>query len=371
MSNNEWQIFDSTAVAAGRYDKIEQVLELQFDSGKIYKYYDVPQSIWLALCRSESKGTFFRNQISERFRYELTTSTNDESTPDEDDIEFDDNGSDQSSNYSVGTSEQNPFKTPSIDCAHRLILGLHYRNSDDGAYRLIHEAHRLDDENCFRFELFIKNDLKLPDLYLMTPLEQQKYIKIYKDSCKGEKVMDFYLWHGDGTRKYLDYREENLPEELVYIPNTDYYRMPIDRILTYNGMLDDPSNMWTHTTSDWEWPLEAEDENFPEISRALRLIRANKSRNNNQSIEPEKLRLTSTFILGTQHPDSDLDELTRQDPNYKPPTQEQLAALQKALLEERRKKQDQYLGDQFFKPKSGCAGVILICILTVASLYFI
>jgi len=28
MSNNEWQIFDSTAVAAGRYDKIEQVLEL-------------------------------------------------------------------------------------------------------------------------------------------------------------------------------------------------------------------------------------------------------------------------------------------------------------------------------------------------------
>ena len=73
MSYTEWQIFDSSSIAAGRYDADSSVLEIQFSEGKIYKYVDVPRDIWLSLCRADSKGGFFQSNINNRFQYESKT----------------------------------------------------------------------------------------------------------------------------------------------------------------------------------------------------------------------------------------------------------------------------------------------------------
>jgi len=69
MSYTEWHIFDSSSIAAGRYDADSSVLEIQFNEGKIYKYVDVPRDIWLSLCRSDSKDDFFLSQIHEKFSH--------------------------------------------------------------------------------------------------------------------------------------------------------------------------------------------------------------------------------------------------------------------------------------------------------------
>jgi hypothetical protein len=67
MSYTEWQIFDSSSIAAGRYDPDSKVLEIQFNEGKIYRYIDVPRDIWLSLCRADSKGLYFQSQIRDKF----------------------------------------------------------------------------------------------------------------------------------------------------------------------------------------------------------------------------------------------------------------------------------------------------------------
>ena len=70
MSYTEWQMFDSSSIAAGRYDGDSSVLEIQFNEGKIYRYVDVPRDIWLSLCRDDSKDDFFLCQIHEKFSHE-------------------------------------------------------------------------------------------------------------------------------------------------------------------------------------------------------------------------------------------------------------------------------------------------------------
>jgi hypothetical protein len=67
MSYPELQMFDSSSIAAGRYDANSHALEIQFNEGKIYKYVDVPRDTWLGLCRADSKGGYFQSQIRDIF----------------------------------------------------------------------------------------------------------------------------------------------------------------------------------------------------------------------------------------------------------------------------------------------------------------
>ena len=88
MSYTEWQMFDSSSIAAGRYDPDSKVLEIQFNEGKIYKYVDVPRDIWLSLCRADSKGLYFQSQIREKFSQDHKNTASKNNVPTEKSLEI-------------------------------------------------------------------------------------------------------------------------------------------------------------------------------------------------------------------------------------------------------------------------------------------
>jgi hypothetical protein len=356
MSYTEWQIFNSSAVAAGRYDSIEQTLELQFDSGKVYKYFNVPKSVWLALCRAESKGAFFKKEISERFRYQLTSATNEEVEEDGVTTEFDDEESTSSNEDSFGNSAENPFCTYNRPLAYVLMNGLHYMNSRGETFKLIHKVHCLDHGYSYRFELFIKEEVELPDLsQCANRQDRQKLINEYISSCWGGKVRDFYVSWGSET----NCREELLPGSLVYV-GTDK---------SYNDELDDESKWWF--IEDWtylEWPDETQDENFPELSLSARL--RNKDVSNDK---PNQFRSINYHFT----PADSVDEPVR---DYRSTTTKAGIAYDKETLEKMGEKIRSLKSTMpIIRPeispetsqRNGCASVIVISALTVASLYFI
>lgn len=42
-------------------------LEIEFTSGEVYRYRDVPDLVYRQLLRAESKGTFFQERIRDRY----------------------------------------------------------------------------------------------------------------------------------------------------------------------------------------------------------------------------------------------------------------------------------------------------------------
>ncbi|MFE7844879.1 KTSC domain-containing protein [Microbacterium sp. NPDC057407] len=54
---------DSGAIAAVGYDPATAVLELEFVSGEVYRYFAVPPSVHRALLAAKSAGRFFREHI--------------------------------------------------------------------------------------------------------------------------------------------------------------------------------------------------------------------------------------------------------------------------------------------------------------------
>lgn len=46
------------------------MLEIQFLSGAVYRYFDVPEPVHQALLAAPSKGTFFSESIGDVYRYE-------------------------------------------------------------------------------------------------------------------------------------------------------------------------------------------------------------------------------------------------------------------------------------------------------------
>ena len=59
----------SSNIAAVGYDPSSETLEIEFTSGGVYQYYNVPLSIYEALLAAPSKGSFFAAQIRDRFSY--------------------------------------------------------------------------------------------------------------------------------------------------------------------------------------------------------------------------------------------------------------------------------------------------------------
>jgi KTSC domain len=57
------QPVESTTMRSVGYDQTNQVLEIEFQSGAIYQYLDVPPAIHKELMDSESKGRFFNREI--------------------------------------------------------------------------------------------------------------------------------------------------------------------------------------------------------------------------------------------------------------------------------------------------------------------
>jgi len=62
-------ISSSVIVSAG-YDGQACVLEIEFTSGKIYQYFDVPRTRFDGLLTAESAGTYFNANIRDDFEYD-------------------------------------------------------------------------------------------------------------------------------------------------------------------------------------------------------------------------------------------------------------------------------------------------------------
>lgn len=47
-----------------------RVLELRFDSGRIYQYYNVPEDVYQGMLAADSKGRYFNAHIRDKFPYQ-------------------------------------------------------------------------------------------------------------------------------------------------------------------------------------------------------------------------------------------------------------------------------------------------------------
>ena len=53
----------SSVLRSAGYDPALRVLELEFDSGTVYRYFDVPDDLFCALMAAASHGEYFASHI--------------------------------------------------------------------------------------------------------------------------------------------------------------------------------------------------------------------------------------------------------------------------------------------------------------------
>ncbi len=63
----ERQYVDSSNIKSIGYDPNTSTLEIEFNSGAIWQYFDVPESKWYAFESSGSKGSFFPREIKNQY----------------------------------------------------------------------------------------------------------------------------------------------------------------------------------------------------------------------------------------------------------------------------------------------------------------
>ena len=60
---------DSSAISSVGYDERSSVLEVEFNSGVVYDYYDVPSRVYRDLLRAASKGRFVSRRVRDRYPF--------------------------------------------------------------------------------------------------------------------------------------------------------------------------------------------------------------------------------------------------------------------------------------------------------------
>ena len=68
---------DSATLAAVAYDDAHELLQLEFRSGAIYRYFGIPAPLYEALLAAPSKGKYFNRAIRGKFAYSLSSNTRD------------------------------------------------------------------------------------------------------------------------------------------------------------------------------------------------------------------------------------------------------------------------------------------------------
>ncbi|HYG62703.1 MAG TPA: KTSC domain-containing protein [Thermoanaerobaculia bacterium] len=61
---------ESSAVSSVGYDPRSEVLEVEFRSGAVYDYFEVPRGVYESLMKASSKGRFVSRRIRDRFPFE-------------------------------------------------------------------------------------------------------------------------------------------------------------------------------------------------------------------------------------------------------------------------------------------------------------
>jgi hypothetical protein len=65
----ERQPVSSTIVASIGYDKASAMLEVEFVSGAVYQYFEVPAQVYLEVVSGESIGKAMTSAVIGRFRF--------------------------------------------------------------------------------------------------------------------------------------------------------------------------------------------------------------------------------------------------------------------------------------------------------------
>ena len=61
----------SSVIRSWTYDEAAHRLAIEFVSGRLYAYHDVPPRIAEGMRKAISKGSFFNRRIRDRFRFTL------------------------------------------------------------------------------------------------------------------------------------------------------------------------------------------------------------------------------------------------------------------------------------------------------------
>jgi hypothetical protein len=61
---------ESSAIRSVGYEPRRQLLEVEFHSGRVYRYHDVPPATHRRLLAAESKGRFFNFEVKPGYRCE-------------------------------------------------------------------------------------------------------------------------------------------------------------------------------------------------------------------------------------------------------------------------------------------------------------
>ena len=60
---------ESTTMKSVGYESKSKILEIEFQSGAVYQYLDVPKKVHEGLRRAESKGQYFNGEIREEYAF--------------------------------------------------------------------------------------------------------------------------------------------------------------------------------------------------------------------------------------------------------------------------------------------------------------
>ena len=63
------QSVDSTDIKSVGYDPATKILEIEFHSGGIYQYLDVPDMVYSDLMNADSKGKYFHRHVKNVYNH--------------------------------------------------------------------------------------------------------------------------------------------------------------------------------------------------------------------------------------------------------------------------------------------------------------
>jgi transglutaminase/protease-like cytokinesis protein 3 len=63
-------LVNSSNIVSAGYDAADETLEIEFQSGNVYQYFDVPEKIFQGLMTAASKGEFFHDKILKEFEFQ-------------------------------------------------------------------------------------------------------------------------------------------------------------------------------------------------------------------------------------------------------------------------------------------------------------
>ncbi len=64
------QTVESSNLASIGYDSENEILEIEFNHGGIYQYFDVPHNVYEELMNAESHGKYFSANIRNNYEYQ-------------------------------------------------------------------------------------------------------------------------------------------------------------------------------------------------------------------------------------------------------------------------------------------------------------